>query len=93
MAYELMFWPSADEVMVMLEGETTLTPALAAVNRTLDRLAEDPYERRLRTSAFKTEEFGGVNATPVNIDSWYILWQTGDQPGALEIMLVHKMNL
>jgi len=93
MAYELGFWPRADEVLAMLEGDRKMSSVLAAVTRTLDRLEQDPYERRLGTRSFVSKELGGVNATPARVDNWYVLWQFGSDPGSIEIILIHSIDL
>lgn len=92
MAYELLFWPLADEALVGLESDQSMIDVLAAVNRTLDRLEEDPYEPRLATRSFVTEELGGVRATPARFDTWYVLWQPGEGR-AIEIILIHRIPL
>lgn len=93
MSYELLFWPLADEVLSKLEGSQSMSNVLAGVNRTLDRLSNDPYEPRLATRSFVTEQYGGVRATPVRVDTWYILWQPGESPRSIEIILIHAMDL
>jgi len=75
-----------------LENDPESAPALGAVNRTLGRLADDPFNPRLGTTAFMTEEYGGVSATPVRFDDWYILWQRGPEPRTIEIVLVHQLR-
>jgi hypothetical protein len=96
MAYGLYFWPVADEHMTALEGEPRRAAELAAVERTLDRLAEDPYDPRLGTTAFRTEEYGGISATPVRgapDDGWYVLWQRAAQPGELDIVAIVRLTI
>lgn len=93
MACELMFWPLAEEALVRLEGDRLMSHVLAAVNRTLDRLEEDPYEPRLGTRSFVTEAYGGVSATTVRVDSWYVIWQPGPSSSALEIILIHSIDI
>lgn len=90
--YELDYWPAADEALTALESDPTMAPALHAVDRTLARLAADPYSSRLGTVPFITEEYGGVNATPARLDDWYVLWQRGPEPKVIEIILVHKLR-
>lgn len=93
MAHELLFWPFADEALSKLERAPSMSEVLVAVNRTLDRLAKDPYEPRLATRSFVTDEYGGVRATPARVDTWYILWQPGEAPRTIEIILIHAIDL
>lgn len=91
-SYELVFWPLADEVLAGLEGTRSSGNVLAAINRTLDRLGRDPYDPRLGTRSFVTEQFGGVRATPARVDTWYILWQPGEGARSIEIILIHSID-
>ncbi len=89
-----MFRPEADEVLDDLGGDPLRSAALAAIERTLDRLAADPYDRRLATISFVTEEYGGVCATPVRgADDWFVLLQRGPEPGVVVIILIHPLRL
>ncbi len=36
-------------------------------------------------------EYGGICATPIRIDDWYVFWQRSPEPGVLEIVLVHQL--
>ena len=93
MAYEIAgFWPAADEVMGELESDPRLAGELEAVNRTLDSLERDAYDRRLGTTAFQSEEFGGVSATPTGYGNWYVFWQPGGSARSLEIVLIHELD-
>jgi hypothetical protein len=92
MAYQVHFWPLADEAMKKLENDPAMAGVLAAVNRTLDRLEHDPFDRQLSTRGFATEEFGGVNATAVREGDWYVLWQRYDAT-TIEVILVHEIAL
>jgi hypothetical protein len=68
-----------------------MSAVLQAVERTLERLSADPYDRRLGTAAFQTPELGGVCTTPARIDDWYVIWQRGPETKVLEIVLVHQL--
>lgn len=93
MACELSYWAAADEALSKLEADPdpAMVPVLRAVDRVLASLAEDPFNPRLGTIGFMTEELGGISATPTRLDDWYVLWQRGPEPGAIEIVLVHQL--
>ena len=91
--YELAFWPAADAALDELAADPELSVILDAVERTLGRLAVDPFDRRLGTSAFQTPELGGINATPTRIDDWYVFWQRGPEARMLEIVLIHQLSV
>jgi hypothetical protein len=92
MPYELLYWPAADEALDKLENDPAIAPARRAVDRTLQRLAADPFSPRLGTTAFITEELGAISATPAGLDNWYVLWQRGEGPRTIEIVLVHELR-
>lgn len=79
--------------MARLEHDPAMSDVVAAVNRALDRLERDPYDPRLGTTVFQSEEFGGVSATPVRVGDWYVFWQPGKARNAIEIVLVHELPL
>lgn len=91
--YDLAFWPAADAAMDRLAADPSKSGVLEAVKRTLDRLSADPYDRRLRTAAFQTPELGGISATPVRVDDWYVLWQRAPEPKVLDIVLIHELHV
>jgi hypothetical protein len=91
--YEFVYWPAADDALAGLENDPAMAPVLRAVDRALERLAADPFNPRLGTTAFMTPEFGGVSATPVGLDDWYIFRQRGPEPGVIEIIQVHALRL
>lgn len=91
--YEFDYWPAADDALAELENDPAMAPVLQAVERVLTRLSGNPFEPRLGTTAFVTEEYSGVNATPVRLDDWYILWQRGQEPRTIEIILIHPLRL
>ncbi len=93
MEYDISYWPAADDAIAELENDPVMAPVLNAVERVLGRLAKDPFNPRLGTTAFVTEELGGVSATPVGLDDWYVLWQRGPGPRAIEIVLVHPLRI
>lgn len=93
MAYELLYWPAANEAMNRLETDPALAPALKAVVRVSKQLSADPFTPRLGTVAFMTEELGGISATPAGLDDWYVLWQRGAEQGVIEIVLIHEIRL
>jgi hypothetical protein len=88
-----MYWPAADEALVRLENDPAMVPVARAVERVLDRLADDPFNPRLGTTAFVTPELGGVSATPVGLDDWYVLWQRGPEPRTIDIVLIHQLRV
>jgi len=93
MPYEFDYLPAADAVMTSLESDPEHAPLLEAVSRTLARIAIDPFDRRLGTTAFMTPELGGISATPVRFDDWYIFWQRGQEPGVLDVVLVEHLDV
>ncbi len=90
MDYEILYWPDADEALARLESDPAKAPVLRAVDRAMVRLADDPFNPRLGTIAFMTDELGGISATPARIDEWYILWQRGE-PGVIEIVAILEL--
>jgi hypothetical protein len=93
MAYQLAWRPEADAVMDALEADPSMSTVVEAINRTLDRLEVDPFNPRLGMAQFRTPEFGGVCATPVQLDDWYVFWQRGATVDDLVIILVHQLNI
>lgn len=93
MEYELLWRPEADGAMETLEADPSLSAVVEAIDRTLDRLEVDPYDPRLGTKAFQSPEFGGVCATPVRQDDWYVLWQRGEAANQLVIILIHQLDI
>ncbi len=92
MTYELMFQPEADMVLDELEADPERRRVLLAIERTLDLLEEDPYDPRLGSTAFHTEELGNVSATPARIDDWYVFWHRGPEPHVLDIVLIQQLS-
>jgi hypothetical protein len=56
MTYEFVYWSAADDALDRLESDPAMAAVLRAVNRTLRRLAADPFDGRLGTTCFVTEE-------------------------------------
>jgi hypothetical protein len=92
MAYELGWRPEADAAMDALEADPSLSAVVEAVDRTLGRLEVDPFDPRLGTIQFQTPEFGGVCATPIRWDDWYVFWQRGPAANDLVIILIHQLK-
>jgi hypothetical protein len=93
MAYEFEWRPEADEAMDALEADPRMSQVVAAIERTLDRLEADPFNPKLGTSQFRTPEFGGVCATPVRHDDWYVIWQRGTESNILDLILVSHLDV
>jgi hypothetical protein len=91
--YLISYWRAAEEAIGRLENDPAMQPVLEAVERTLARLADDPFSPRLGTTVFVTPDFGGVSATPAGSDDWYVFWQRGQEPRSIEIVLVHQLRL
>lgn len=89
--HSLYFWPDADSAMDALAGDADATGLYDAVTLVLRKLSADPFSRRLDTALFQTPELGGICATPVRIDDWYVFWQRSTKPGAVEIVLIHRL--
>jgi hypothetical protein len=90
--YEFAWRPEADDAMNALEADPSMSSVVGAIERTLDRLEVDPFSPRLGTIPFQTPEFGGVCATPVRLDNWYIIGQRGSESHILDIILVHELD-
>jgi hypothetical protein len=93
MIQDFDYWPDAQAVRDELATDETLADVHEAVNRTLARLAANPYDRLLGTKAFVTPELGGINATPIRLDDWYIFWQRGPEPTVLDIVLIEQLDI
>jgi hypothetical protein len=91
MPYQLLYSPAAAASLDTLEASPTMTRALDAVNDLLDRLEDDPFDRRLGTASFRLAHQEGVCATPVRYDDWYIIWERGSQPGAVWIIEIAQL--
>jgi hypothetical protein len=87
------YWPAAQVVIDDLEADPVRAAILDAVNRTIDRLVADLMDRRLGTKLFMTEELGGLSATPVRLDDWFIFWQRGPEPGGLDIVAIAQLDV
>lgn len=70
-----------------------MSEVVRRIDQMLDRLERDPYDPRLGTTLFQSEEFGGVSATPIRVGDWYVFWQSGPAQGTIEIVLVHELPL
>jgi hypothetical protein len=70
-----------------------MSAVVAAVDRVLDDLEADPFNRKLGTVAFQTPELGGVCATPGRLDDWYGIWQRGQTGRSVEIILIHRLDV
>lgn len=93
MPYELLYRSEADEALDGLEADPAMGKALDAVNDCLDRLEDDPFNKRLGSHIFQTDEFGGINATPVRYDEWFVFWRRGSEFGTLEIITIAQLDL
>jgi hypothetical protein len=91
-AFELAFWPEADEALSRLEADAAWADVLDAVNRTLDRLERDPFDPRLGTTVFTSDEYANIGATPVRVGDWYVFWQRGERARTIEIVLIHELS-
>lgn len=92
MAYEILYWPAADDALIALEGDPVMRSVRQAVGRVERALAEDPFSRTLGTISFVTDELGGINATPVGADDWYVIWQRASVAGTIDIIQVHQLR-
>jgi len=90
--YELLYTAEADEALDMLEGDPRMATVLRAVDRTLVRLAADPFNPRLGTIPFITEPLGGVCATSAGIDDWYVIWQRAPEPETIDIIAIIQIQ-
>ena len=87
-----MFRPEADEVLDELERDPARLRVLEAIERTLDHLTDDPYDPRLGSTVFQTQELGNVSATPARVDDWYMFWHRGPEPHVLDIVLIQQLS-
>lgn len=79
--------------MDALEADPAMTAVVEAIDRALGRLEIDPFDPRLGTIPFQTPELGGVCATPVRLDDWYVFWQRGPGTDELVIILIHQLHI
>ena len=93
MAYELGWRPEADAAMDALEADSSTSAVVDAIERTIERLEVDPFDPRLGTVQFQSPEFGGVCATPIRMDDWYVFWQRGLTANELVIILIHPLGI
>jgi hypothetical protein len=93
MQYEVSEQSAAAEVLDQLAADPEKTPILDAIERTIDRLSADPFERRLGTTGFSTELLGNVSATPARVDDWYVIWRRGTKPRSLVIVGVVQLTV
>jgi hypothetical protein len=91
MAYSLDYTEEADDALDALEADPSAAPALQAIYRTLNLLADDPFDPRLGTVPFVTPDFGGVCATPARYDDWYVIWQRGPEPQSVDVIAVARL--
>jgi hypothetical protein len=88
-AWELRWWPAADEAMNRIDAVDD--QRRRAVRRTLTRLEVNPLDPRLGTRQFRTPEYGHIRATPCRHESWYVLWQIGEEAETVEIVIVAEI--
>jgi hypothetical protein len=94
MPYEVSEQPAATEVLDQLAADLEMTPVLDAIERTIDRLSADPFNRRLGTTVgFRSEPLGNVSATTVRADDWYVIWRRGTAPRSLVIVGVVRLTV
>jgi hypothetical protein len=91
--YQHAWWPEAAAAMDALEADPRMSAEVEALDRVLDALEADPFNRKLGTVSFQTPEFCGVCATPVRLDDWYVIWQRGPAARSLEIILIHQLDV
>jgi hypothetical protein len=89
--HPLYFWPDADTAMGSLATDASAAGVYDAVARVLRKLSADPFSKRLGTALFKSPELGGICATPVRVDDWYVFWQRSPELGAVEVVLIHQL--
>jgi thymidylate synthase len=92
-SYVLLYRTEAEEALDRLEADPAMSKALDAIDDCLDRLEDEPFDRRLGTLAFQTEEFSNVSATPVRYDEWYVIWRRGPRPRTIEIITVAQLDV
>jgi hypothetical protein len=63
------------------------------VRRTLGRLERDPFDPRLRTRQFRTEELGHVRVTPTDYGDLQVFWQVGEERQTIEIVEIAEVPL
>ena len=89
MAWELLWWPAADETMNRIDAVDDRRRR--AVRRTLARIELNPLDPRLGTRQFRTPEYGHIRATPCRHEDWYVLWQIGEEAETVEIVIVAEL--
>jgi hypothetical protein len=91
--YELLYRDEASDALDALEADPAMAKVLDAVDDTLDRLEDDPFDRRLGTDIFQTAEGRSVSATPVRFDEWYVFWRRGPRARTVEIVTVARLDV
>ena len=93
MVYEVFEQPAAAEALDRLADDPELAYVLDAIERTIERLAEVPFDRRLGTMAFRSEVLGNLSATPARADDWYLIWRRGDEARSIALVLVTRLDV
>lgn len=93
LVFDLSYWPEADDALTRLEKDPDLWAVLKAVDRVLVGLSADPFNPRLGTTQFMTDQYGGVCATPARLEEWYVFWQRGQGSSEIEIILIHQLGV
>ncbi len=79
--------------MTRLENDPARREVRQAVLQTLGKLERDPFDRRLGTRQFSTEDYGQLRATPVRKADWTIYWMIGPGAGEITIALVAEASI
>jgi hypothetical protein len=91
MSYELRYSPAATATLDRLEADPRMAKTVDAIDDLLDRLEDDPFDRRLGTASFQVTHQEGVCATSVRHEGWYVIWERGVEKGTLWIIEVAQL--
>jgi len=75
---EPSFFEAADDTINRVESDGSMKHVRHGALRVLGRLEVEPTDPRLRTRTFRTEGYGHVRATPIEVDDWYVFWRPAD---------------
>ncbi len=93
MAYEINEQPDAEAALDRLADDPQMGDVFEAIERTIGRLSEDPFSKKLGTRSFQTDELGYLSATPARADDWWLLWRRGGKPNSIALVFVVRLEL
>lgn len=91
--FEVPLSANAIRTLRRMEEDAAFARELRAVRLLLARLERDPFDPRLRSRQFVTDDLGHVRATAVGYDDWYVFWQVRGTPARIEIIEIAEVPL